>query len=213
MRTSLYKVHDCTFLNKFSLTSNTTEYEGVSKTFRTESITKYTLTAINTRWEATQRVMAAKLTRLTHKIAVQLHLVAESCIISRSRRPVRKTDCIPRTHTNNLKSFTHRVVYSKLAVTDGNSQAQSAYRLVHGLDDGGSIPGRGNDRIFLFATASRPALGPTQPPIQWLPGALSLGIKRLGREAAHSPPSTAEVMNAWSYTSTLPIRLYGVVLN
>jgi len=36
--------------------------------------------------------MAAKLTRLTHKIAIQLHLVAESYIIcsSRSRRPVRK---------------------------------------------------------------------------------------------------------------------------
>jgi hypothetical protein len=36
--------------------------------------------------------MAAKLTRLTHKIAIQLHLVAESCTIcsSRSRRPVRK---------------------------------------------------------------------------------------------------------------------------
>jgi hypothetical protein len=36
--------------------------------------------------------MAAKLTRLTHKIAIQLHLVAESCTIctTRSRRPVRK---------------------------------------------------------------------------------------------------------------------------
>jgi hypothetical protein len=55
-------------------------------------VTKYTLTTINTRWEATQRVMAAKLTRLTHKIAIQLHLVAENCTIcsSRSRRPVRK---------------------------------------------------------------------------------------------------------------------------
>jgi hypothetical protein len=57
-------------------------YEGVSKSFRTESITKYTLTTINTRWDATQRVMVAKLIRLIHKIAIQLHLVAESCTIS-----------------------------------------------------------------------------------------------------------------------------------
>jgi len=40
-------------------------YESVSKSFRTESITKCTLTTINTRSEATQRFMAAKLTRLT----------------------------------------------------------------------------------------------------------------------------------------------------
>jgi len=36
--------------------------------------------------------MAAKLTRLTHKIAIELYLVAEDCIIfsSRSKRSVRK---------------------------------------------------------------------------------------------------------------------------
>jgi hypothetical protein len=43
-------------------------------------ITKHTLTAINTRWEATQMVMAAKLTRLTYKTSIQLHLMAESCL-------------------------------------------------------------------------------------------------------------------------------------
>jgi hypothetical protein len=66
--------------------------EGVSKSFRTQSITKYTFTFGITRSEATQKVMAAKLTILTHKIAIQLHLVAESRIIcsSRSRWPVRK---------------------------------------------------------------------------------------------------------------------------
>jgi hypothetical protein len=37
------------------------------------------------------------------------------------------------------------------------------------------------------------ALGPTQPPTQWVPGVLSLGVKRRGREADHSPPSNAEV--------------------
>jgi len=35
-----------------------------------------------------------------------------------------------------------------------------------------------------------------------LPGALFLGVKRPGHEADHSPPSSAEVKNAWSYTST-----------
>jgi hypothetical protein len=56
--------------------------------------------------------------------------------------------------------------------------------------------------IFLFTTASTPALGPTQLPIQWLPGALSLGVKQSGLEADHSLPSNAEVKNAWSYIST-----------
>jgi hypothetical protein len=41
---------------------------------------------------------------------------------------------------------------------------------------------------FLFT-----ALGPTQPPTQWLPGSPSLGVKRPGCEADHLPPSSAEV--------------------
>jgi hypothetical protein len=58
------------------------------------------------------------------------------------------------------------------------------------------VPGFDSRRglgIFLFTTASRTALGPTQLPIQWVPVALSLGVKRPGREADHSPPSSAEV--------------------
>jgi len=67
-------------------------YKGTSKSFWTELITKYTLTTINNCWEATQRVIVANLTRLTHKIVIQLHLVAESCTIFSycSRWPVRK---------------------------------------------------------------------------------------------------------------------------
>jgi hypothetical protein len=47
--------------------------------------------------------------------------------------------------------------------------------------------------IFLFTAASRTALPPTQPPTQLVRGVLSLGVKRPGREADHSPPSSAEV--------------------
>jgi hypothetical protein len=65
--------------------------------------------------------------------------------------------------------------------------------LGYGLDERGSgvrfLAGAGN---FSRHHASRTALGPTQP-IQWIPGALSLGVKRPGREDNHSPPSSAEV--------------------
>jgi hypothetical protein len=47
--------------------------------------------------------------------------------------------------------------------------------------------------MFLFTTASRPALVLTQLPIQWVPEAPSLRAKRPGREADHSPPSSVEV--------------------
>jgi hypothetical protein len=56
-------------------------------------------------------------------------------------------------------------------------------------------------------------MGSTQPSIQWVPGALSLGVKRPWREADHSSPSSTEVKNEWSYKSTPPIRLHGVVLS
>jgi hypothetical protein len=49
----------------------------------------------------------------------------------------------------------------------------------------GAIPGRG--KIFVYSKASRPVPG--------LPAAFSQGVKRPGREADHSRPSTAEVKN------------------
>jgi hypothetical protein len=44
-------------------------------------------------------------------------------------------------------------------------------------------------------------------------GALSLGVRWPGREADHSPPLSAKDKNAWSSTSTPPIRLHGVVVS
>jgi hypothetical protein len=61
---------------------------------------------------------------------------------------------------------------------------QSVRKLGYGMDDRGSIPGRGNDgKFYFFATESRPALGPTQPSVQWEPVALSPRVEPPGREA------------------------------
>jgi hypothetical protein len=47
--------------------------------------------------------------------------------------------------------------------------------------------------IFIYYIASSTALGPTQPPIHWVQGALYLGVKQPGQETHHSPPSNVEV--------------------
>jgi hypothetical protein len=76
--------------------------------------------------------------------------------------------------------------------------------LGYGLDD------RGSRVRFL---ASRTVLVSTQPAIQWVLGALSLGVKRPGREADHSPPSSAEVKEWVELYLHFPIRLRGMVLS
>jgi hypothetical protein len=64
-------------------------------------------------------------------------------------------------------------------------------------------PPRKNEGIFfLFATASRPTLRPTQPPIQWVVEVLSPRVKRPEREPDYSSTSSADVKNGWSYIST-----------
>jgi hypothetical protein len=51
-----------------------------------------------------------------------------------------------------------------------------------------------------FSETTRPALGPTQPPIHWGPG-LFPGNKTAGAWRSQLIPSIAEVKNEWSYTS------------
>jgi hypothetical protein len=54
---------------------------------------------------------------------------------------------------------------------------------------------RRGQEIVLFPITSTPALGPTQPLIQWVPGAISSREKRQVRESYHSLPFSAEVKN------------------
>jgi hypothetical protein len=61
------------------------------------------------------------------------------------------------------------------------------------LEDQGLIPGRGN-RFFLLYNV-KPARGLTRTPVEWVPGAVSPGVKRLWREVDRSPPSSAKAKN------------------
>jgi hypothetical protein len=82
----------------------------------------------------------------------------------------------------------------------------------YGLDRevGVGSPGRGKN--FLFPTSSRPALGSTQPPSQWVPRAHSLGVKWLGYEADHSPPTSAEVKQMWIYSIYMSTPPYAFIV-
>jgi hypothetical protein len=69
----------------------------------------------------------------------------------------------------------------------------------YGLDDrrvGVRVPAESR----IFSASFRPALGPTQSPIRWVPGTLSPWLNRPGHEADHSPTS-AEVQPKIQYTS------------
>jgi hypothetical protein len=54
---------------------------------------------------------------------------------------------------------------------------------------------RHGKETFLFSMGSGPTLRSNQPPIQWVPRAVSPGVKPLGCEVYYSPPSSAKVKN------------------
>jgi hypothetical protein len=76
------------------------------------------------------------------------------------------------------------VVFAQGMGRDSSFDIATRYR----LDSPGNESRWGRD----FPRPSRPALGPTQAPIQWVLG-LSWGVKRPGHGIDHPPPSSAEV--------------------
>jgi hypothetical protein len=103
--------------------------------------------------------------------------------------------CLTRRPIFEFTQF-HSIVYSVTDLQEPEYRSRYSDWLRAGRPNGkSSRPGRG--KTFLLSTSSRPVLGPTQLPIQWVPE-----VKRLGRESNHSPPSSADVKNTWIYTST-----------
>jgi hypothetical protein len=67
--------------------------------------------------------------------------------------------------------------------------------------------------ISLLAASNNLQFKLSLGPIQWVTGAVSLGVKPPVRKADYSPPSSSKVKKAWSSTSSPPIRLHGMVLS
>jgi hypothetical protein len=82
----------------------------------------------------------------------------------------------------------------------------------YGLDDQAiEVRSPAGQRIFSLASVSRPALGPIQPPVQWVPGVLSPGLKR-GQSVTLTthPDLVPRSRMSRSCTSSPPKHLRGV---
>jgi hypothetical protein len=68
---------------------------------------------------------------------------------------------------------------------------------------------RQRQRIFPVTSVSRPALGSTQPPVQWVPGVLSTGLKRgRGVSLTTHPHLVPRSSTSSRHTSSPPLRLH-----
>jgi hypothetical protein len=86
-----------------------------------------------------------------------------------------------------IPTFTHIIRLMSMIFTfmsrDSSVGIATVYELDHRIIGFRFPAGAGN---FSFDTVCRPALGSAQPPIQWIPGDLSLGVKRPGCETDHT---------------------------
>jgi hypothetical protein len=67
-------------------------------------------------------------------------------------------------------------------------------------------------RIFPLASVSRPALRPTQPPVQWVPGVLSPGAKRGPDMTLTTHPNHCKVREWVGAIYLSPLRLHMCVV-
>jgi hypothetical protein len=75
------------------------------------------------------------------------------------------------------------------------------------LDNRGTMVGFLTLARDLFSVAPWSFRGRTQPPVKWLAGAPSLGVKGTGRKVQHSPSPNALVKSTWIYAFNSPRAL------
>jgi hypothetical protein len=69
------------------------------------------------------------------------------------------------------------------------------------------------EREISLLHSAKIALGSTQPSIQLIPRGCSVGVKRQGREADHSPPSRAECNSSEATPLSLNVFMAWCLIN
>jgi hypothetical protein len=122
------------------------------------------------------------------------------------RRPwFRPTDVIRQQHGPHAYAFSTIFCFMFIIIIVGSRDSAVGIATGYGLEDRGvGVRVPVGAKIFSFPCRPDRSWGPIHPRFRWEQGTLSSGVKRLGREADHSSPTSAGVKKTWFYTSTLP---------
>jgi hypothetical protein len=131
--------------------------------------------------------------RGSHIFSRQLAHRDDSEVVSRTRRQPFTSGNIPNTHFCQSLS---------------RPQGHSAAGKIRSIEKSNDLIGNRNRDLPACSIVPQQTTLPRFPPCEMYWGLFPWGVKRSKRETYHSSPSSVEVKNLLSYTSTAPIRLH-----